>query len=124
MSACEMALRQRAAACAAAIALCVCARGQAQESPQPEPAPPVRQVEPLQPWELLGSNLGRIYGWPNIMWSVSAVAVTPPLVAWADEPVQEFFQDEDPLTNTFGDVTLIVGYGMPIVAPLTVYLVG
>jgi membrane-associated phospholipid phosphatase len=107
-----MRIRLSAAACGVAVALAVCLPAHAQRE------------EPVQPWELLGQNLGRIYGWPNVMFSVAAVAVTPPLVLWVDEPVQEFFQDEDPLTNTFGHVTLIVGYGIPVVAPLTLYLTG
>lgn len=112
MSAWGMGLRLRVAACAAVFVLVACPRAHAQS------------VEPLQPWDLLGSNLGRIYGWPNIMFSAAAVAATPPLVLWADEPVQEFFQDEDPLSNRFGHIALIVGYSTPIVVPLTVYLAG
>lgn len=116
VSAWRMGKRAGFGACVVALAIAVCPPARADDTPS-EPGP-------IQPWELLGSNLGRIYGWPNVMYSVAAVAVTPPLVLWADEPVQEFFQDEDPLTNRFGNVMLIVGYGMPVVVPLTVYLVG
>lgn len=101
-------------AVALALALGVCKPAHAQSV----------EPEPLQPWELLGSNLGRIYGWPNILFSAGAVAVTPPLVYWADEPVQEYFQKHNPLTNAFGDVTVLVGYIVPIVVPATIYAIG
>jgi membrane-associated phospholipid phosphatase len=107
-----MRIRFSLASAAVAVAMAVCSPAKAQS------------VEPVQPWELLGHNLGRMYSWPNIMYSVSAVALTPPLVLWADEPVQEFFQDEDPLTSSFAHVTLIAGYGLPVVVPATLYLAG
>jgi membrane-associated phospholipid phosphatase len=106
--------RRASAVIAAVLTLGLCSGVQAQSA----------EPEALQPWELLGSNLGRIYGWPNILYSLGAVAVTPPLVYWADEPVQEYFQKHDPLTNTFGDVTVLVGYIVPVVVPAAIYAIG
>jgi membrane-associated phospholipid phosphatase len=95
-----------------ATALCVCTQAR------------VRADDVVQPWQLLGHNLEGIYGWPNVLFHVSAVAVTPPLVFEADEPVQEWFQEEDPLTNTFGYTTLLVGGIAPIAVPAAIYGVG
>jgi len=75
----------------------------------------------VQPWQLLGSNLEQIYGWPNVLFHVSAAAVTPALVYTADEPVQEHFQRHDPLGDTFGPVTLITGGVLPILLPAGLY---
>jgi membrane-associated phospholipid phosphatase len=75
----------------------------------------------VQPWEKLGHNLEGIYGWPNVLFHVSAVAVTPPLVYGADEPVQEYFQKEDPLGNAFGPAMLWGGGLAPILLPAGLY---
>jgi membrane-associated phospholipid phosphatase len=75
----------------------------------------------VQPWQRLGHNLEEIYGWPNLLFHVSAVAVTPPMVYTVDEPVQEWFQREDPLSDTFGPVTLWVGGLAPILLPAGLY---
>jgi membrane-associated phospholipid phosphatase len=85
-------------------------------------AQPAEQV--IHPWEHVGDSLGGIYGWPNVLFHVGAVAVTPPLVYTLDGPVQTYFQEHDPLTNTFGEVTLIVGGVVPVALPLGLYLGG
>lgn len=95
-----------------AAALCVCTQARAYAD------------DVVQPWQHLGENLEGIYGWPNVLFHVSAVAVTPPLVWQADEPVQEWFQEEDPLTNTFGYTTLLVGGVTPVVMPAALYGIG
>lgn len=78
----------------------------------------------VQPWEGLGHNLGEIYGWPNTLAHLSAVAITPLLVLDVDRPVQDYFQREDPLGNTFGHVMLWVGGLAPALVPGGLYLGG
>lgn len=78
----------------------------------------------VQPWEALGENLEGIYGWPNVLFHVSAAAVTPPLVFTADEPVQEYFQEHDPLGAPLGPIALISGGVVPIVVPVSLYGIG
>jgi membrane-associated phospholipid phosphatase len=84
----------------------------------------VAAQETVQPWERLGANLGSIYGWPNVLFQLSAAAVTPPLMLAADEPVQVYFQVHDPLGGAFVTGALTVGGGMPIVVPAALYLTG
>ena len=38
--------------------------------------------------------------------------------------MQEYFQEHDPLTNTFGDVAILTGYITPIVVPAAIYAIG
>jgi membrane-associated phospholipid phosphatase len=106
------------AACVAV--LLVCASGARAQSAEPQPEP----IETIHPWERLGAGLEGIYGWPNTLFHVAAVATTPPLVYWADEPVQEYFQEQDPLGNALGPVTLIVGGVAPFIVPGTLYFGG
>ena len=80
--------------------------------------------ETVHPWQRLGASLERVYGWPNVLFHVSAAAATPPLALWVDEPVQESFQEHDPLGNSFGPVTLVTGAILPIVGPGALYLGG
>jgi membrane-associated phospholipid phosphatase len=75
----------------------------------------------VQPWQRLGHNLEDIYGWPNLLFHASAVAVTPPMVYEVDEPVQEYFQREDPLGNVFGPAMLWTGGLAPILLPSALY---
>jgi len=78
----------------------------------------------VQPWERLGAGFERIYGFPNLLFHLSAVAVTPPLVYGADEPVQEHFQQHDPLGSALGPVSLWAGGLAPVVVPLSLYGAG
>lgn len=82
------------------------------------------QSATVQPWEELGDSLAGIYGWPNILFHLSAVAVTPPLVAAADGPVQTYFQKHSPLGSDFGTAALIVGGTVPAALPLGLYVGG
>jgi membrane-associated phospholipid phosphatase len=75
----------------------------------------------VHPWELLGDDLAEIYGWPNLLFHLSAVAVTPPLVLAADGPVQRYFQRHDPLGDRFGTGALIVGGTLPALLPVGLY---
>jgi membrane-associated phospholipid phosphatase len=77
--------------------------------------------EVVQPWQHLGDTLAGIYGWPNVMFHVAAVAVTPALVYTADSPLQEHFQSNAPLTNDFAHATYITGWVVPIAVPATLY---
>jgi membrane-associated phospholipid phosphatase len=81
-------------------------------------------ADTIHPWQRLGASLEGIYGWPNTLFHVAGVATTPPLVYWADEPVQEAFQEHDPLGDAFGPVTLIGGALTPFVVPGTLYFGG
>jgi membrane-associated phospholipid phosphatase len=80
--------------------------------------------EVVQPWERLGANLASIYGWPNLALQLGAVAITPPLVLAADEPVQVYFQKHDPLSEAFGTGAFFVGGTLPILVPAALYLGG
>jgi membrane-associated phospholipid phosphatase len=80
--------------------------------------------EAVHPWQRVGAGLERAYGWPNTLFHVSAAATTPPLALWIDEPVQEHFQQHDPLGDAFGTGALITGGAGPIVIPATVYFTG
>lgn len=84
----------------------------------------VAAQETVQPWERLGANLASIYGWPNLLFHLSAAAVTPPLMLAADEPVQVYFQVHDPLGDAFGTGAVTIGGVVPIVAPAALYLTG
>lgn len=78
----------------------------------------------VEPWELLGDNLEGIYGWPNVLFHLSAAAVTPPLVYGVDRRVQQYFQRTDPLGDRFGEGALIIGGSLPAVLPLGLYFGG
>src|SRR5262249_6691145 len=80
--------------------------------------------EVVQPWQHVGDTLAGVYGWPNVLFHVSAVALTPALVYTADKPVQEYFQQHNPLTNEFGEVAFVTGLVAPIVVPATLYAGG
>jgi membrane-associated phospholipid phosphatase len=80
--------------------------------------------EVVHPWQRFGAGLEDIYGWPNVMFHVSAVAITPPLVMWADEPIQGEFQRDDPLGDATGVAALVVGGLTPIVIPGALYFGG
>lgn len=88
------------------------------------PAASARADEVIHPWDLLGSSLASSFGWPALLWHVSAVAVTPPLVVEADGPVQEWFQKPAGARQAFGHTAFIVGGGAPVVVPLGLYLGG
>ena len=79
--------------------------------------------EVVQPWQHLGDTLAGIYGWPNVLFHVAAVAVTPPLVYTADKPVHEYFK-KYPLTDEFGQAAYITGWTVPIAVPATLYIGG
>lgn len=76
---------------------------------------PARAQEVVQPWEHVGDTLAGIYSWPNIMYHVGAVALTPLLAHTADLPVQEYFQIHNPLG---GVPTGEVAYNTGIIAPI------
>jgi membrane-associated phospholipid phosphatase len=82
------------------------------------------QQAPIQPWHALGESLAGIYGWPNALLHVSAVALTPPRVFAVDEPVQEYLQRDDPRADPFGEVGYIAGWTLPIALPLVFYGIG
>jgi membrane-associated phospholipid phosphatase len=84
----------------------------------------VRAQAVVQPWEDLGQGIVGSYAWPSLMWHASAVVVTPPLVWTSDAPVQSFFQQENPLSQTFAEITFGVGWVAPIVVPIGLYLGG
>jgi membrane-associated phospholipid phosphatase len=88
------------------------------------PAAHANAEEVVHPWELLGSGFLSSYQWPSTLWHVGAVAVTPPLVAAVDAPVQEWFQKPPGAREAFGQTAFIVGGGAPIVVPLSLYLGG
>src|SRR4051794_2427119 len=78
----------------------------------------------VEPWELLGDDLGAIYGFPNLALFLTAAAVTPPLVLAADEPVQRYFQRSNPLGSGFATGALIIGGSAPAALPLALYFGG
>lgn len=78
----------------------------------------------LHPWEHVAEDIAGIYAWPNLLFHLSAVAVTPPLVWKVDRPVQDYFQQHSPLGDGFGDAALIVGGVLPAALPLGLYLGG
>jgi membrane-associated phospholipid phosphatase len=79
--------------------------------------------EVVQPWQHLGDTLAGIYGWPNVLFHVAAVAVTPPLVYTADKPVHEYFK-KYPLADEFGQAAYVAGWTVPIGVPATLYVGG
>ncbi len=83
-----------------------------------------RADDVVQPWEGLSDSLGEVYGWPNTLAHVGAVAITPPLVFDVDRPVQDYFQRHNPLSNTFGHVMLWVGGLAPALVPGGLYFGG
>lgn len=107
-------------ACAVALSIAFALLTGAARAQSAEP----RSIEVIHPWQRLGAGLEGIYGWPNTLFHVAAVATTPPLVYWADEPVQEYFQDHDPLGDALGPVALIGGALTPFVVPGTLYFGG
>jgi membrane-associated phospholipid phosphatase len=88
------------------------------------PSMTVSAQEVVHPWQRVGAGLERAYAWPNTLFHVSAAATTPPLALWIDEPVQEHFQQHDPLGDPFGTGALIVGGVGPIAVPAALYLTG
>jgi membrane-associated phospholipid phosphatase len=88
------------------------------------PAARANADEVVHPWEFLGSGFVSSYEWPSTLWHVGAVAVTPPLVAAVDAPVQEWLQKPPGAREAFGQTAFSVGGGAPIVVPLSLYLGG
>jgi membrane-associated phospholipid phosphatase len=80
--------------------------------------------EVIHPWRYLDEGLIGSFTWPSVLWHISAVVVTPPLVFTLDEPVQEALQHPSAARDTFAEVTLIVGAITPVAVPLTLYLGG
>jgi len=78
----------------------------------------------IHPWQELGHGLLGSFAFPTVLLHASAVVVTPQLVWTVDRPVQEYFQDHDPLGQPFADVTLAVGWVAPVIVPLGLYLGG
>lgn len=78
----------------------------------------------VQPWDALGTNLEAIYGWPNTLFHLSAVALTPPLVIAIDEPLQEHLQEDDPRADPFGETGYVMGGILPVALPLALYGIG
>ena len=78
----------------------------------------------IHPWEDLGEGFIGSYRWPTLLYHASAVAVTPPLVYTLDAPVQEYFQQHNPIGQPFADVTLAIGWVAPALVPLGLYLGG
>lgn len=78
----------------------------------------------VHPWERLGANIEGSYAFPNLLFHVGAVAATVPMVYWVDEPVQRWFQRQDPLTDTSGVAALISGAALPAAIPATLYFGG
>jgi membrane-associated phospholipid phosphatase len=85
-------------------------------------APARAQV--VHPWERLGANIEGSYAFPNLLFHVGAAVSTVPLVLWVDEPVQRFFQREDPMTDEAGFAALIAGAALPAAIPATLYFGG
>lgn len=88
------------------------------------PAASARADEVIHPWNLLGSSITSSFGWPAVLWHVGAIAITPPLVAEADGPVQRAFQKPPGARQAFGLTAFVVGGGAPVVVPLGLYLGG
>jgi membrane-associated phospholipid phosphatase len=84
----------------------------------------VRADEVVHPWQDLGHGIVGSYAWPSVIWHASALVATPPLVWTADRPVQQAFQQENPLGGTFASATLGVGWVAPLAVPLALYLGG
>ena len=82
------------------------------------------RVEVIHPWEGVGQGFIGSYEWPTLLFHVSAVALTPPLVFTVDRPVQKFFQKQNPFGQPFGDAMLGIGWFTPVVIPLALYLGG
>lgn len=78
----------------------------------------------IHPWEDLGEGFVASYTWPTLLFHVSAVALTPPLVYGVDEPVQRYFQRKNPIGQPFADVMLGIGWVSPVAVPLALYLGG
>jgi membrane-associated phospholipid phosphatase len=79
--------------------------------------------EVIQPWQHLGDTLAGIYGGPNVLFHVAAVAVTPPLVYTVDGPVHDYFK-KYPVPAELGQAAYITGWTVPIVVPATLYVGG
>ncbi|HKP60608.1 MAG TPA: phosphatase PAP2 family protein [Polyangiales bacterium] len=80
--------------------------------------------EVIHPWRYLDEGLIGSFTWPAVLWHISAVAVTPPLVYTLDEPVQRALQHPSDVRDALAHATLIVGAITPVAVPLTLYLGG
>jgi membrane-associated phospholipid phosphatase len=78
----------------------------------------------IHPWRYLDEGLLGSFTWPSVLWHVSAVVVTPPLVYTLDEPVQEALQHPSAVRQSFAEAMLVVGAITPVAIPLTLYLSG
>lgn len=81
--------------------------------------------EPIvHPYEAVSGSLrAMVQPLPLVLYGGAALS-TPALVAFADRSVQDFFQREDPLTNSFGVTSLWAGGSVPILLPLGLYAGG
>lgn len=100
------------------VLICCCSEGL-----QAQAASPDADVV-IHPWEDLGEGFIGSYRWPTLLYHASAAIVTPPLVYTLDKPVQTYFQQHNPIGQTFADVTLAIGWGAPVAVPLALYLGG
>lgn len=82
------------------------------------------RAQVIHPWHELEHGLLGSFSFPTVLLHVSAVVVTPQLVWTVDRPVQEYFQEHDPASQRFADVTLAVGWVAPVLLPLGLYLGG
>lgn len=83
-----------------------------------------RADEVVHPWQGLNRGFSASFTTPYLVFPVLAVASTPPLVFTLDEPVQRYFQRDNPLGDTFAQTTLVAGAFVPIVLPAGLYLGG
>jgi membrane-associated phospholipid phosphatase len=90
---------------------------------QPAPTAPEAR-EPIHPWEHLDDGLRVSFSGEPLLWYGTAVATTPPLVLWADRPVQDAFQEHDPVGELTGTLALWVGGSVPAALPLGLYVGG
>jgi membrane-associated phospholipid phosphatase len=79
---------------------------------------------PIHPWEHLGDGLRVSFTGEPLLWYGAAIATTPPLVLWADRPVQDAFQEHDPMGELSGTLALWVGGSVPAALPLALYAGG
>lgn len=78
----------------------------------------------VHPWQSLPESLRALAGPLPLSLFAAAALSTPPLVLWADRPVQDFFQGHNPLGHGFGEVSLWVGGSAPLLLPAGLYLGG
>lgn len=97
-------------------------------TPHPASAQPMGEaaghVSVIHPWQELSGSLAESVQPHSLVLYGAALAATPPLVLWADRPVQDYFQRHDPLTDAFGIAGLWVGGTMPLVLPAGLYAGG